>query len=397
MIHYMHRRLLLIIAFSLSLIVQANDTITFFGSSVCNGQGAKEYVGVKHGYAWQYIEMLNKRHTNDSILPSYIYTNASINGNKTTDLLGRYDRIEDCGQFILIGLGLGNEGLHEATYKQAVYNQWRHNMDSLIHILMNTGKMVVATNNYPRGDYNATDYSYVKKMNLEMHEWDIPTVNFLGALDNCKGDGQWADGYQVSGDIYHPTEAGHTEFMHTVVPSLFDALAAGKAKPARQATDGTSLNTKTQLILTPEDEVHSFTVAFKVAGISNLKLLFGLTEGVDPALPATLPADAGWHTIVISHYYAAGKTFVYLDGIQQSVTDGKLLLSSLKLSGECKLADLHFWRAGMNADEIAAWEEGKMLCSSLELYCPLDNGTLSNLAQSTNQLQLIIDGKKVIR
>lgn len=378
--------------YSIECVEVADNKITFFGSSVCNGQGASEDGNIKHGYAWQYGQLLAARHESIEGAGDYEYSNTSINGNNTLNLLSRYKghMYGDCGTYVVIGLGLGNEGIHESANKQATYDQWKTNMGKLIALGEEEGKVVVATNNYPRGDYNATDYSYVKRMNLEMHEWDIPTVNFLGALDNCKGDGQWADGYQVSGDIYHPTEAGHTEFMHAIVPSLFDALAAGKAKPARQSTEGTALNAKTQLILTPEDEVHAFTVAFKVANISNLQLAWILTEGTAPEVASDI-ADAGWHTVVISHYYAAGKTFVYLDGVQQSVTDGKLLLSSLKLSGECKVADLHFWRAGMNADEVAAWEAGKMLCSSLELYCPLDNGDLTNLAQSTNKLELFTD------
>ncbi|MBO6075137.1 MAG: SGNH/GDSL hydrolase family protein [Paludibacteraceae bacterium] len=378
--------------YSIECVEVADNKITFFGSSVCNGQGASEYGNIKHGYAWQYGQLLAARHESIEGAGDYEYSNTSINGNNTLNLLSRYKghMYGDCGTYVVIGLGLGNEGIHESANKQATYDQWKTNMGKLIALGEEEGKVVVATNNYPRGDYNATDYSYVKRMNLEMHEWDIPTVNFLGALDNCKGDGQWADGYQVSGDIYHPTEAGHTEFMHAIVPSLFDALAAGKAKPARQSTEGTSLNAKTQLILTPEDEVHSFTVAFKVSNISGLKLTWDLTSGTAPeATTATLDVD--WHTVVISHYYAAGKTYVYKDGVQQSVTDGKLLLKRLTLSGLCKVADLHFWRAGMNADEIAAWEQGKMLCSSLELYCPLDNGVLSNLAQSTNQLILFTD------
>ena len=66
-----------------------------------------------------------------------------------------------------------------------------------------------------------------------------------------------------------------------------------------------------------------------------------------------------------------------------------MLLKSLTLSGACKVADLHLWRAGMNADEVAAWHNNKMLCSSLELYCPLDNGVINNLAQSTNKVLVL--------
>jgi len=379
--------------YSIECMEVADNKITFFGSSVCNGQGAEEVEYVKHGYAWQYGQLLASRHENIDGAGDFEYSNTSINGNNTTNLLARYKGhlLGDCGTYAVIGLGLGNEGLHEAQNKQAIYDQWKHNMDSLIRIFEDEGKIVVATNNYPRGDYNATDYGYVKQMNLEMHEWDIPTVNFLGALDNCKGDGQWADGYQVSGDIYHPTEAGHTEFMHAIVPSLFDALAAGKAKPARQTGEGLTLTDNQKIVLTPEDELHAFTLALRVANISALNIAWEMSEGVAPALPSNLPADADWHTVVISHYYAQGKTYVYVDGVAGEAVDGKMIVSNITLSGECGISDLHLWRSGMNVDEVAAWHNGMMLCSSLELYCPLNNGNPDNLAQSMNVIQLVIE------
>jgi len=378
--------------YSIECVDVADNKITFFGSSVCNGQGASEDGNIKHGYAWQYGQLLAARHAADNTLPEYEYSNTSINGNNTTNLLARYKghMYGDCGQYVVIGLGLGNEGIHGAANPQAVYNQWKTNMQSLIDLGEAEGKVMVATNNYPRGDYNATDYGYVKAMNLEMHEWDIPTVNFLGALDNCAGNGQWASGYQNGEDIYHPNEAGHTEFMHAIVPSLFDALEAHKAKPTRQTGEGLTLASNQRIVLTPEDEVHAFTLAFRVKNISALNINWTLTSGTAPQVGSDI-MDASWHTVVVSHYYAAGKTYVYIDGTQQSVTNGQLLLNTVALSGACSISDLHFWRSGMNADEVAAWQSGKMLCSSLEIYAPLNGGSTANLAQSTNTIQLTTD------
>lgn len=378
--------------YSFECVEVADDKITFFGSSVCNGQGASEDGNIKHGYAWQYGQLLSARHEADETLPEYEYSNASINGNNTTNLLARYigHMYGDCGQYVVIGLGLGNEGIHGAANPQAIYNQWKTNMGKLIALGEEEDKIVIATNNYPRGDYNATDYAYVKQMNLEMHEWDIPTVNMLGALDNCKGDGQWADGYQNGTDIYHPNEAGHTEFMHAIVPSLFDALAADKPAPVRQTGEGLTLTANQKIVFTPEDEVHAFTVALRLKDQGALNLALTLSEGTVPQISAELE-DAEWHTLVISHYYAAGKTFVYIDGEQESVTDGKMLLDLLTISGECVVSDLHFWRSALNADEVAAWHAGKMLRSSLELYCPLNDESTDNLAQSTNSIQLITE------
>lgn len=366
------------------LLILGLSHLTFFGSSVCNGQGADEVDHVKHGYAWLYAQLLGARHEADTAAGVYLYNNTSVNGINTIRHMEMLPTHLPAGSgFAVIGLGLGNEGLHGAADQQAVYDQWKTNMQAIIRMAQESGREVVVTNNYPRGDYNPTDYSFVKRMNLEMHEWDVPTVNFLGALDNCQGNGQWADGYQNGDDIYHPGQAGYVEMLHSFVPSLFDALVAGKAKPTRQTGKGMKLKANQTLVFTPEDQVHSFTLAFRVKNIRALRLNLTLGEGAAPALPS-LPADDKWHTLVLSHYYAAGKTYVYIDGVQQSVTDGKMLLRQVAIGGACSVSDLHFWRAGMNADEIAAWHNNKMLCSSLELYCPLNNGSLINLAQSMN-------------
>lgn len=346
--------------YSLECVDIADNKITFFGSSVCNGQGASEVGNVKHGYAWQLGQLLT----------GYEYSNASINGNNTTNLLPRYKGhlLADCGRYVVIGLGLGNEGIHGAANPQAIYNQWKTNMQTLIDLFEAEGKYVIATNNYPRGDYNATDYDYVKKMNLEMHEWNIPTVNFLGALDNCQGNGQWADGYQNGDDIYHPNETGHTEFMHTFVPSLFDALAAGKSMPTRQNGEGLHLTPTETLEFSPEAAVGSYTIVVRVktttAGMVAKLRLDGTAKPF--ALPAAA-ADGNWHTLVISHYQAAGQTYTYLDGKQMDKQEDKSILGEVVLGGiDMQVNDLMFYRSALNADEVAAIETGKLLRSSLE-------------------------------
>ncbi len=380
--------------YSIECLSVTDNKITFFGSSVCNGQGASEDGNIKHGYAYQLGQLLT----------DYVYSNASVNGNNTKDLLARYKGhlLGDCGQYVVIGLGLGNEGLHGAADQQAIYDQWKHNMDSLIRLFQEEGKYVIATNNYPRGDYNATDYAFVKRMNLEMQEWGIPTVNFLGALDNCQGNGQWADGYQVSGDVYHPTEAGHTQFMHAFVPSLFDALAAAKPAPVRQTGSGMRLKSTELLRTTPEATLGSYALAIRVRTTQTGTFLRMRLSGTMHSV--TLPeaaADGQWHTLLISHYHAAGKTYTYIDGAPTTSFDDTSILGDIEIGGiDMEVSDFMLWRSALNADEVAAVESGKMLQSSLEIYCPLNatdsdskdvsdsentsTSVVENLAQSTN-------------
>lgn len=104
------------------------------------------------------------------------------------------------------------------------------------------------------------------------------------------------------------------------------------------------------------------------------------------ALPAAA-ADGNWHTLVISHYQAAGQTYTYLDGKQMDKQEDKSILGEVVLGGiDMQVNDLMFYRSALNADEVAAIETGKLLRSSLEIYCPLNNDDLTNVAQSTNTI-----------
>ncbi len=369
--------------------------ITVIGSSVANGQGATN----NEGYAYLLGQNLQNRFSQgESDYPFYT-SGVAINGNSTIDVGNRYDDlINNFGSYVIIGLGLGNEGLHESSNKEATYNQWKNNMLALVEKMQNDGKTVVVTNNYPRGDYNATDYDYVKKMNLEMQQWNIPTVNFLGVLDNCENNGQWAEGYQVQGDVYHPTTEGHQEMLSAFVPSLFDALAAQKTQPQRiSVTEGFALQQDQSISLTPEAGVHSFTIYIKIKtqkASPCVSMNFENGEKLNIEVPQSL-ADGLWHTYALSYYYAAGKYVTYEDAAAVNAADcQQYALKNITINGDAEYADLMFYRAGMNADEIAAIEEGKMLKSSLEIYCPLANHSLDNLAQSTNSVEF--NGSNVV-
>ena len=73
-------------------------------------------------------------------------------------------------------------------------NQFSTNMQQIVQKIKADGKVPVVMNNYTRGDFTLDDYSYVKQMNLLIHQWDVASVNTLGAIDD--GTGKWATGYQ---------------------------------------------------------------------------------------------------------------------------------------------------------------------------------------------------------
>lgn len=383
--------------------------ISVMGSSVANGQGATN----NHGYAYMYGELLDERfHNQKSKFPWYT-SGIAVNGNNTLNLLARYnDLIHDCGTYVIFGLSLGNEGIHNAADQQAVYNQFRDNMQTLIKKAREDGKYPVMMNNYTRGDFDASDYEYVKQMNLLIHEWDLPSVNLLGAIDN--GSGVWANGYQNGDDIYHPTTDGHREFTYAMVPSLFDAIDAGKNQPVRVIGTSYSLADKRVLEFTPEETVHPFTISFKVKGTADgiiasfanggnatgtLKIQDGVVVYDSPLtgeIKGTVNVtDNQWHVVSLTHYYAQGRTLLYTDKalageLDEKLTVGKFIVGDNTSTVGREYSELFFYRSAMVQEEIDKLCDGRMLKSSLEIYAPLDGSksTIENLAQSMNSVTL---------
>lgn len=383
--------------------------ISVMGSSVANGQGAMN----NHGYAYMYGELLDERFCNQESKFPWYTSGIAVNGNNTLNLLARYnDLIHDCGTYVIFGLSLGNEGIHNAVDQQAVYNQFRDNMQTLIQKAREDGKYPVMMNNYTRGDFDASDYEYVKQMNLLIHEWDLPSVNLLGAIDN--GSGAWANGYQNGDDIYHPTTDGHREFTYAMVPSLFDAIDAGKKQPVRVIGTSYSLANKRVLEFTPEETVHPFTISFKVKGTADgiiasfanggnatgtLKIQDGVVVYDSPLtgeIKGTVNVtDNQWHVVSLTHYYAQGRTLLYTDKalageLDEKLTIGKFIVGDNTSTIGREYSELFFYRSAMVQEEIDKLCDGRMLKSSLEIYAPLDGSksTIENLAQSMNSVTL---------
>ena len=349
--------------------------ISAFGSSVCNGQGASG----NRGYAY---------------------------------LFDRYgDMTRDHAHYVIIGLSMGNEGVHEATDKQRIVDQFSRNMHTLISRIRQDGRVPVVMNNYTRGDFTPDDYAAIKQMNLMIHEWDVASVNTLGAIDD--GAGHWASGYMQ--DNAHPTTAGHREFLFAMTPSLFDALQAGKPQPVRDQTGSMTLAGGDVLRWTVEGTVHPFTVSLRFRGrqagrLMLLQLTAAARQGhvdIDDAgrgvytnptgrtitTTTAIADDDAWHTVTLTHYYAQGRTLLYLDDTP-APTEQRERLSSLSqvVVGDQsrpalsrQLSEVFFWRSALSPDEVEAHCQGRLLRSSLELYVPCRSADrLVNEAQSMN-------------
>jgi uncharacterized protein YjdB len=390
--------------------------IIVMGSSVPSGTGATN----NQGYIYLYNQQLKQRYTQNKGA-NWNVVNMSIGGNSTIDVTGRVDRdlYPQDGRYVIFALSLGNEGIHGSSNQQGVFDQWKNNMLSLITATRAKGLVPIVTNNYTRGDFDLSDYGYVKKLNLLIQEWDVPSINLLGAIDD--GAGRWATGYQY--DVAHPNDAGHAELSYAMIPSLYDALKVGKQFPQRANGNYMTFDNTSgadQLVYTPDNIVHSFTISVDVkttgtGTIASFKqgLAFGLLK-IDATTGtivyqsptgmilkgAVSAIDGQWHKITLTHFYARGETDLYSDNIFIGKLTEKLIpsiftLNDLNSPAIINYRDWFFYRSGMNKDEIAALNNGKMLKSSLELYAPLDGQAIqsadpfANLAQSTTSISKV--------
>lgn len=388
-----------------------DDTkISAFGSSVCNGQGA---TGNK-GYAYLYGELLGQRYAKGLSPTAFHVSGVSIGGNTTQSLLDRYAELtRDYGRYVIVGLSMGNEGIHESQNKQQTLNQFSTNMQTIIRKIKADGKVPVVMNNYTRGDFTDEDYKYIKQMNLLIHQWDVASVNTLGAIDD--GAGHWASGYQQ--DNAHPTTNGHREFFYAMAPSLFDAIASGKQQPVRTLTQQMTLGSGDAIRLRGEGTVHPFTVSIRVKGNAVGRLFTCMTTAKRQArvdvdadghvvytsaanrklTSANSMTSDAWHVVTLTHYYAQGRTLLYLDGEPageileriSSIAD-VLVGDQLNTTVSRQLSELFFWRAAFSPEEVQAVVGGKLLKSSLEFYVPTAAAdSLPNLAMSLNTVEFV--------
>jgi hypothetical protein len=233
--------------------------------------------------------------------------------------------------------------------------------------------------------------------------------------------------------------------FYAYVPSLFEALEAGKPAPVKPAAGSGFARVSrgsAPLSFSPESTMHSFTLSMIVRtqnrgtiAVVNAAALEGNTESkgrfesmtltrgrpVELGLLvdidnrwsyrstgggrlATITADSDWHHIVLSHFAARGETLFFVDGKLAGQMNERLEPTQFVIGGpgstkhpaapqQADYKDVLLFRAGLNADEVAALYEGKILNGSLEIYAPLADasfkpgGPVENRAQSLAAFQ----------
>ena len=409
--------------------------IAVFGSSVANGRG-DEFA--RDGYTGLLRVMMAQR--------GWEVLNQSRGGDNTKTLMTRFapESAPDPKtrylttvnpSYVVIGLSFGNENLYESktkAEKDAVYDGYLKGIRAVVDRARQNGIIPVVMLCYTRDLYTPEDYEYVRRANVEQAQWDVPTVNVLGAIDD--GKGHWALGW----DDKHPQASGHAEFAYSFVPSLFEALEKGKPTPVRATGGGFARISSGTAPLTfaPAEKMHPFAISFLVRTQSDgtLTTISGSTlsartelrpsEGkpftattlvADKAFAASLivqngrfgyksaaktmvdsgvRADTQWHHVVLSHFTARGETLLFVDGKLAGTVAERLEPNRFVVGSQGDFKDLFLYRAALNADEVAALHAGKMLKGSLEVYSPLTDaefktdGTVENRAQSLTALKV---------
>ena len=431
--------------------------IALWGSSVPNGTGDETNQG---GYTGRLRDLLEPR--------GWEVINVSRGGDSTVTITPRFEPEGTADPdtryltpvepgYVVIALSLGNEGIMRCPPGQessrcaasqeaqdAVAQQWADGMQRLIQRARDNGIIPIVGNTYARGDFTEAEYARTRRMNLLINTWDVPSINLLGAIDD--GYGRWARGFFP--EPIHPNAAGHTEMFHAFVPTLFDALAAGKPMPRKTDAPGFARirgSERSPLTLDVDDTMRSFgltfslraegegtvaslggeTIADEVAwvtvpyrrasldfeamrltptgrrfngsiAIQNGRWIYTSANGNSVSTPAP-SADGQWHTVTLTHHVARGVTHFWVDGRMVGTIEERLQPDRFVLGGPGPEwstavpapADYKDWmihRAGLNEDEVRALHEGTLLQSSLELYAPLTAEPFENRAQGLSEV-----------
>ena len=410
----------------LYLTVTARDhCIVVMGSSVAHGYGSSTSttppytpLPLNGSFIFGYAGLLQS-----FLMPQgWTMNNISVGGHKTQDALDRYAAdlapLSPTTKHVLLGYSAANEGLRGSANPAAVIATFNNNLSTLITQCRNDGFQPVVGLNYPRNGYTANEYAHLKASNLTMNGWDVPSINFLGAIDD--GEGQYVSGYFYEAN--HPNDAGYQEMFYTIVPSLFDAINAGKTtRPQLGAANDFARLTQQPgvtepISFAPEQTVHSHTMSFRVrsthdgtvaairAGtdhatleIRSGQLVYRSASGQEISAAAAM-TDGAWHDVALSFRYALQQTALMVDGtlagtLTEQYVPTRFILGGPSGSGRPDTpasVDFQNWcvyRSAWNLDEAVAQMQGNLQQASMEICAPLDDATFTSGAAVNNNAQ----------
>ena len=325
--------------------------------------------------------------------------------------------------------------------KDAIYAQFETGMRGFVDRSRAHHIYPIVTLCYTRNDFTAVEYEYTRRMNLEINSWDVPSVNFLGAVDD--GTGKWAKGFWH--DALHPNAAGHVEITRRSCRRCSTPSSRANRSPKRSTATAFARvgGGDAPITFTPEDPMHPFAFGVTVraqadgtlASIAGSTLAMasemkreeraggrgalefeastltagapftetiGISHGVwtlkaanGTLVSAAVKADTQWHHLVVSHYTARGETLFYVDGTLAGRVAERLEPKRFALGGPASadFKNLLIYRSALNGDEVSALERGTLLQASLEVYSPLDDAKLVKGGSVENRAQSLTSAK----
>lgn len=402
--------------------------VVVLGSSVASGTGASPQ---SDGWAYRMENLLENQ---APVAPDSHFIwhveNASVGGDNTTLVRNRFtndiSNPRRGADMVLVSLSLANEGLLGSSNPQAVFDSFKSGLTQIVTRCRAEGFYPILSLCYPQNLYTPAEYAQVRRMNLLLNSWDLPSINFLGAIDD--GSGHWNPGQFA--DDGHPNSSGHAEMFSSIVPTLFDAIASGKtSSPQWQGTHGylrfqRDAAVAAPLTFVPSHPVLSSTLSFRVRGtetgtvaaigsgtnratleIRDGSLVYVGPGGDELSVPATVN-DGRWHDVALSHRHGTAKTLLFLDGQLKGSVDDQYLPDLFVVGGAAGAAgralaplvadyqDVAIYRAAWTEDEALAQSAGTPQQASAEIFAPLadanplQGAALENRAQSFSQLLL---------
>ena len=405
-----------------SSVAPPEKTIAVIGSSVAAGWVTSREAGqdMKNGWAFRLARHLEPL--------GYKVVNLSVPGDTTEKVLARLEKdlFSLHPNVAVISLSLENEGIRGIGGRdpRKVYEGFGTNLRRIIAECRKRKIVPVVASCYANDNFgDPATYRFIVDMNLEIASWDAPSINFLGALD--RGDGRFVKG--LTFDLDHPADRGHRELFLSIVPGLFEALAAGKPAPESDSgqgffSAGTGVRSE-YLSCVPADPMHSFTSVFyirasgpgiaaairgedgkfsDIAVAENGDAVLHASTGEVQRVPASL-LDGKWHRIGWIYHYLKKEMTLHVDGaagpsIPEAFCPVQFLLGGLGaespkgLPGTADFRDWMIYRVPLGGAEMAAVQAGRLLPSSLEVFAPLRQGKpevdseVENRAQSASRV-----------
>lgn len=397
----------------------SNNLVVVFGSSVAKGQGSTPTVFTNASFINGYAGLMA-----NSLAGGWLtVTNASLPGESSSGAKNRFaSAVRPLSpRFVLIGYSLGNDGLAGTTDPTSgnIVSNFAANISNVVSQCFSNGFQPVLAGVYGRNDYTPANYAHLKNMHLIMNSWDVPSLNFLGTVDD--GAGHWVNGYWA--DSLHPNNAGHEEMFYSFVPTLFDAINAGKtSRPQMPATTRfarvtQSLGALAPLTFTPTNTIHSFTIAFRVRSTNSGTVAafksgssFGTVEIRDEKLVYVSPAgsevfasvnatNGSWLEVALAYRYSLQQTALIVNGNQAGTISGQFVPDQFILGGPGAAVgrpampvatDFQNWcvyRSAWSTNEAQAQMTGNLQHSSMEICAALDDAFFALGNGVTNRAQ----------